>query len=124
MQPKGKNVRQPTGGRGGFMAQPNGVTDTGAIPLIDRSALDPIMKVTGAAVMGRIVAVFWATTDDMVAAVRSAIDAEDPEAIRKAAHAFKGAAANVGAGRAARIAATMERASPAEARILFAELQQ
>jgi HPt (histidine-containing phosphotransfer) domain-containing protein len=106
------------------MAQPNGMSDAGAAPLIDRSALDPIMKVTGVAVMGRIVAAFWATTDDMVGAVRGAIDSGDPEAIRKAAHTFKGAASNVGAGRAARIAATMERATPDEARALFVDLEQ
>lgn len=106
------------------MAHPEGMSDAGATPLVDRGALDPIMKVTGPAVMSRIIDAFWATADEMVGAVRSAIASGDPDNIRKAAHALKGAASNVGAGRAARIAALMERASPEAVQVLFAQLEQ
>lgn len=106
------------------MTQPGANADAVNTPLVDRSALDPIMKVTGPVVMRRIVQVFWDTTDDMVGALRTAIDSGDAEASRRAAHALKGAPANVGAGRAARIAAVMEKTPPADARGMLPALEQ
>lgn len=106
------------------MSQPDGSADDAGAPLVDRSALDPIMKVTGAAVMRRIIDAFWGEADTMLGALNSAIAAGDQDTIRKAAHTLKGAASNVGAGRAARIAAAMERADPEQARALMAALTQ
>lgn len=106
------------------MAQPDGTADPASAPLVDRSALDPIMKVTGAAVMRRIIEAFWGEVDNMLAALNAAIDAGDQDSIRKAAHTLKGSSSNVGAGRAARIAATMEKADPAQARVLLIALRQ
>jgi HPt (histidine-containing phosphotransfer) domain-containing protein len=93
-------------------------------PLVDRSALDPIMKVTGAAVMRRIIDAFWSEANSMTGALTAAIESGERENIRKAAHALKGAASNVGAGRTARIAATMEKCDQAQARALMPALEQ
>lgn len=104
------------------MAQLNGSADAASAPLVDRSALDPIMKVTGVAVMRRIIDAFWGEADTMVGALGAAIASGDQDSIRKAAHTLKGAASNVGAGRTARIAAAMEKADAAQARLLMPAL--
>ncbi len=105
------------------MTQPNGMEAVNA-PLVDRSAIDPIMKVTGVAVMRRIVDVFWNTRDEMVGDLRAALHSGDPETFRRAAHTLKGAASNVGAGRAARIAAVMEKTPPADAMPMLSALEK
>lgn len=92
-------------------------------PLVDRSALDPIMGATGVEVMRRIVDAFWDAADDMMAAIETAVNSGDAVAIQKAAHTMKGAASNIGAGRAAKVAASMETAGPERAPGLLAELR-
>ncbi len=120
----------PAAGNGGAnnkgkaMSHPNGSNNAAELPLVDRSALDPIMKVTGPAVMRRIIDAFWAEAGAMTGALNTAIASGQQEEIRRAAHTLKGAASNVGAGRAARIAAAMEKADPAQARVLLAALEQ
>lgn len=49
----------------------------------------------------------------MLESVRAASDAQDPERLRRAAHALKGASANVGAARVAESARQIELGSPA-----------
>lgn len=93
-------------------------------PLVDRSALEPILRVTGPVVMRGIMDSFWKAADDMMAAIDSAIAADDKTALLRAAHTLKGAAANIGAGRAAAISAKLEKVEPASADPIVARLRE
>jgi HPt (histidine-containing phosphotransfer) domain-containing protein len=106
------------------MAEPRTSLQATTAPLIDHSAIEPIMRMTGIPVMRRIVDAFWSATGEMIGSLRAAIESGDTENIRKAAHSLKGAASNVGAGRVASIVGSIERAAPAEAETLFPDLEQ
>jgi HPt (histidine-containing phosphotransfer) domain-containing protein len=72
-----------------------------------------------------LVAVFLDDTETRLAAIKIAIERGDHEALRRAAHAIKGAAANVGARRVFSTAACLEAASTSPnngVRDLYAEL--
>ena len=75
---------------------------------IDRVAA--LQRVGGdAALLAELTRLFLEFCPTSVAAIKAAIDGADPLALRKAAHAMRGAAANLSAGALAEAAQTLER---------------
>ena len=78
---------------------------------IDRQALEPILAMERAGRTGllrRIVGVYLDDTPAGIQALRSAVDGDDAEAARKAAHGLKSSSANVGALRLSALCREME----------------
>lgn len=91
-----------------------------AEPLVDRAAVEALKAATGPQVLGSIVDDFWPAADGLCADIAAAGDAE---ARRRAAHTMKGAAANMGAQRAAFVAKLLEKADESELEPLTAALR-
>jgi len=82
-------------------------------PPVDLSGLRTMLREAGAegAVAG-VIDTFLLTTPDRLAAVQRAVTAGDVTEIGRAAHAFKSAAANIGAGPLAELLARLETSGP------------
>ncbi len=65
--------------------------------MIDLEQIDGLLNAAGVDVARAVLSSFWSSTDDLVAAARTALEMDDFEGLDRAGHAIKGAAANVGA---------------------------
>jgi CheY-like chemotaxis protein/HPt (histidine-containing phosphotransfer) domain-containing protein len=92
-------------------------------PLIDRELLENVLEVTSDA---GLMEMFVDETRSRLAALRDAIESDDPEAVAGIAHSLKGSSAAFGASRMAALAGTIEQtaADPDELLELLAELEQ
>ncbi|MGF1463447.1 MAG: PAS domain S-box protein [Maricaulaceae bacterium] len=94
-----------------------------ASPLVDRGTLDPIIKLAGADAIRPVIQEFWSNADELVEEIETAVRAQDATARRRAAHTLKGAAANVGARRAADVCKALETTETEEAAVLIDALR-
>lgn len=78
-------------------------------PLIDETELAQSMEALGAVRLVPILQTFAATVMDDAWAVASAVAAQEPDRVRRLAHAMKGAACNLSAKRLARAAEALEK---------------
>jgi len=82
-----------------------------AAPIIDLGAIERIRAIqagNAGSLFGRVVSQFDASTPQIVTAIRSASEADDAEAIWRAAHSLKSSAAALGAARLSRRCAQIE----------------
>jgi len=78
----------------------------------ERQHLDAQAVVELKGVMGSdfalLVQTFFSDSDQRIEAVRAALDGADPEALRRAAHSFKGSSSNMGAPHLAELCRELE----------------
>ncbi|MDQ2694621.1 MAG: response regulator, partial [Pseudomonadota bacterium] len=93
-----------------------------ATPVLDRAALlQNVENDTG--LMHTVVGMFLDSIPRDLAALRAALEGNDPAALHKQAHTLKGLLGTVGAAAAAGVAQQLEEAPPAEAGPLLARLE-
>ena len=79
--------------------------------MIDIEQIDGLLNAAGADAAGAVLQAFWSSTDDLVAMAASNLSVQDFDGLSSAAHAIKGAAANVGAKEISEAARDMETAA-------------
>lgn len=84
--------------------------------MIDLEQIDGLLNAAGVDVARTVLTSFWSSTDDLVAAARTALELGDFDGLDRAGHAIKGAAANVGAQRIFEAARDLEAAARASDR--------
>jgi len=103
----------------GAVETPAGTDDASSASPVDRAQL--LNRVGGdEQLLADVVQAFLADCPARLAAIKAAIDAHDAEQIRRTAHAFRGAAANLSAGALVNATRALERIG-AEARLDAAE---
>jgi HPt (histidine-containing phosphotransfer) domain-containing protein len=81
------------------------------LPVLDKEA--SLVRLDGDLELWNEIRDIWLEdVGNLLAAVRTALEARSPDGLRRAAHAIKGASANVGAVRVASVAREMEDAAP------------
>ncbi len=65
-------------------------------PALDREIVGELQALMGGD-FGMLVNTFLTDSEQRIAAIEAALQQQDPEALRRAAHSFKGSAANLGA---------------------------
>jgi len=81
------------------------------LPVLDKEA--SLVRLDGDTELWNEIRDIWMEDiQNLIAAVRTALEAQSPDGLRRAAHAIKGASANVGAVRVAAVARDMEHAAP------------
>lgn len=75
---------------------------------VDRHALADLAERIGADALAAVLETFWRETDKRLARLRDAIDAGDPQEVSRVAHAVKGAASSLAAGRLAEVANVLQ----------------
>jgi len=84
------------------------MSDVAPRPAFDRAAA--LGRIGGdAELLAEVTAVYMEESAAMIDSLRDAVDAADPEAIRRAAHSIKGALLSIGAEPAAEAALAVER---------------
>ena len=82
--------------------------DLSNVPVVDAGLLSELMMVGGADLHPRLVGIFVDDFATMKEHLKSAVDANDPAALTRAAHRIKGGASAIGAKRVAMVAAELE----------------
>ena len=81
------------------------------LPVLDKEA--SLVRLDGDTELWNEIRDIWMEDiQNLIAAVRTALEAQSADGLRRAAHAIKGASANVGAVRVAAVARDMEHAAP------------
>jgi HPt (histidine-containing phosphotransfer) domain-containing protein len=85
-------------------------------PLLDRSALEAIRALQSDAapdLLARVVNLYFASAPDLIARLRTGLEASDYNAVRVAAHTLKSSSANLGATALAELSKQLELAARA-----------
>jgi HPt (histidine-containing phosphotransfer) domain-containing protein len=92
-------IKNQTGTRDGQTAAP----ESGLL-----SRLQELNQVAGKDTTKELVSLFFEDTGNQIAALRQAVERQDPATIKKVAHSLKGSSDNVGASRMAELCAELE----------------
>lgn len=95
-----------------------------AEPLVNDTVYNDIVSIAGKDAFFAILETFYPVADELLASLRQACTENDCQTRKEAAHSLKGAAANIGAQRAAAVCAQLEECEPGAAGDLVASLEK